>query len=162
MRVLFTLALLGSVVFIFSNSSQIGAVSGARSAQVTEWLNGLMGGFGIGFTFTEGLVRKLGHIGEYALLGFWLMLTLRVYTKRLLAFISWPLLGGILVAVLDEFNQLRIPGRSGMVSDIIIDFAGVVAGLCLALFIQLLVGTILRSVRERRARGQAAPAAAGQ
>lgn len=151
LRVLFTLALAGTVVFIFANSSQNGSASGAVSAVWTARLNAAMGGFGIGFSFTEGLVRKLGHVAEYALLGFWLMLTLRVYTKRLLAFVSWPLLGGLCCAVLDEFNQLRVPGRSGLVSDVVIDFGGVVAGLCAALFLQLLAGAVLRSVRERRA-----------
>lgn len=150
MRVLFTLLLAGTVVFIFSNSSQIGAESGLRSAALTEWLNALMTRLKIGFTFTEGLVRKLAHLAEYALLGFWTMLTLRVYTRRILAFAAWPMLGGLFVAIADECYQLTVPGRSGLVTDVVVDFGGVMLGLCVALFIQLLAGAIILSFRPRR------------
>ena len=150
MRILFTLFLAGTILFIFTNSSQIGAESGLRSASLTQWLNALMGRLGIGFAFTEGLVRKLAHLAEYALLGFWTMLTLRVYTRRILAFAAWPMLIGLLVAIADECYQLTVPGRAGLVTDVAIDFGGVVLGLCAALFIQLLVGAILLSLRQRK------------
>ena len=74
LRVLFTLFAAGTVVFIFSNSMQSGTASGLRSAAVTEWLNGGLARVGVGWRFSERLVRKLGHFSEYALLGFWLML----------------------------------------------------------------------------------------
>lgn len=70
---------------------QSGAASGLRSAAVTQWLNGGLARVGVGWRFSERLVRKLGHFSEYALLGFWLMLSLRVYTRRILSHISWPL-----------------------------------------------------------------------
>lgn len=94
LRVLFTLFAAGTVVFIFSNSMQSGTASGLRSAAVTEWLNGGLARVGVGWRFSERLVRKLGHFSEYALLGFWLMLSLRVYTRRILSHISWPLFFG--------------------------------------------------------------------
>ena len=94
LRVLFTLFAAGTVVFIFSNSMQSGAASGLRSAAVTQWLNGGLARVGVGWRFSERLVRKLGHFSEYALLGFWLMLSLRVYTRRILSHISWPLFFG--------------------------------------------------------------------
>ena len=78
LRVLFTLFAAGTVVFIFSNSMQSGTASGLRSAAVTEWLNGGLARVGVGWRFSERLVRKLGHFSEYALLGFWLMALLGV------------------------------------------------------------------------------------
>ena len=150
MRILFTLFLLGTIAFIFLNSSQIGSLSSLRSQRVTEILNSVLARAGVGVTLTEGMVRKLAHFCEYCLLGFWLMLTLRVYTRRLLAFIAWPLLGGLGTAVLDEFFQTMIPGRSGQVSDVVIDFVGVLMGLCVALFIQMLLGAIFSAFRPRR------------
>ena len=137
-RVLFTFLLLGTILFIFSNSSQIGKVSGVRSQQATQWINYFFQRIHIGLTLSEHMVRKLGHFGEYTLLGFWLMLTLRVYTKRIFAFIAWPLLLGLLTAVLDEFYQSFVPGRGSQVTDIVIDFTGVVFGLAFGLFILLL------------------------
>ena len=45
------------------------------------------------------------------------------------------MLGGLLTALTDETIQLFVPGRSGQVTDIWIDFSGVMTG--------LLVGFIL-------------------
>ena len=132
LRVLFTLFAAGTVVFIFSNSMQSGAASGLRSAAVTEWLNGGLARVGVGWRFSERLVRKLGHFSEYALLGFWLMLSLRVYTRRILSYISWPLFFGLLAGVLDEGIQMFADGRGSDVRD-------VVFGLLAALFLLLLV-----------------------
>lgn len=157
LRVLFTLFLIGTIAFIFLNSSDIGQDSSGKSAVVTEWLNRLATKLSLGFTFEEAMVRKMAHFAEYAMLGFWLMLTLRVYTKRILAYSSWPLLGGLLLATLDEAYQLTVPGRSGRVSDIAIDFAGVLVGYCVALFLQLLVGALVRSFRSRGGRQAPAP-----
>ena len=132
LRVLFTLFAAGTVVFIFSNSMQSGAASGLRSA-------GGLARVGVGWRFSERLVRKLGHFSEYALLGFWLMLSLRVYTRRILSHISWPLFFGLLAGVLDEGIQIFADGRGSDVRDVVIDFSGVVFGLLAALFLLLLV-----------------------
>ena len=139
LRVLFTLFAAGTVVFIFSNSMQSGTASGLRSAAVTQWLNGGLARMGVGWRFSERLVRKLGHFSEYALLGFWLMLSLRVYTRRILSHISWPLFFGLLAGVLDEGIQMFADGRGSDVRDVVIDFSGVVFGLLAALFLLLLV-----------------------
>jgi len=149
-RVLFTLCLIATVLFIFSNSAQWGEVSGGRSQAVTQWLSKVMDKLGLSFSFSEHLVRKLAHFAEYALLGFWLVLTLRVYTRRFLAHISWPLFFGLLVPVLDESFQLLIPGRSGQVLDIVIDFAGVLGGLCCGLFVLLLFRVAWYGRQERK------------
>ena len=72
-------------------------------------------------------------------LGFWLMLSLRVYTRRILSHISWPLFFGLLAGVLDEGIQMFADGRGSDVRDVVIDFSGVVFGLLAALFLLLLV-----------------------
>lgn len=139
LRVLFTLLAAGTAVFIFSNSLQDGLASGLRSAAVTQWLNHVLAHVGVGWRFSEHLVRKLAHFCEYALLGFWLMLALRVYTMRVLSHVSWPLLFGLLAGVLDEALQMSVDGRGSSVRDVLIDFSGVVCGLLVALFLLLLV-----------------------
>lgn len=149
-RVLFTFCLLATVLFIFSNSADLGEVSGGKSAAVTELVNKAMERLGFGYRFTEHRIRKLAHFSEYMLLGFWLMLTLRVYTHRIVSFVAWPLLGGLLTAVGDEFYQTFIPGRAGQVSDVVIDFAGVSAGLLAGLFALLLAGAIWDAFHGRR------------
>ena len=149
-RVLFSLCLLGTAVFIFFNSAQAGNISGERSTDVTALLNKIPAGLGMSFRCSELLVRKLAHFAEYALLGFWLMLTLRVYTRRIISCIAWPLFFGLLTAVADEFFQLFIPGRAGQVKDVVIDFGGVLSGLCLGLFSILLASAIWDAFHGKR------------
>ena len=63
----------------------------------------------------------------------------RVYTRRILSHISWPLFFGLLAGVLDEGIQMFADGRGSDVRDVVIDFSGVVFGLLAALFLLLLV-----------------------
>lgn len=148
-RILFTVCTIGTIFFIFSNSLEIAQVSGGKSAAVTVWLNSMLERAGTGLRFSEHIVRKLAHFSEYALLGFWLMLTLRVYTKRILTHIFFPLFVGLAVPVADESIQLLTPGRSGQVKDILIDFSGVLAGILCALFLLLLVRMIFVLIKNK-------------
>ena len=88
---------------------------------------------------TMHIVRKLAHFCEYLLEGFLLMLCLRVYTRHFFKHVSWPMLGGLLTALTDETIQLFVPGRSGQVTDIWIDFSGVMTGLLVGLILLGLV-----------------------
>lgn len=135
-RVLFTAALAATVYFIFSNSLEIARESSARSQQVMELLNSLLGRVGMG-PLSEHFVRKLAHFCEFSLLGFWFMLCLRVYTRHFVRHVSWPLFFGLLTAVIDETIQLYVPGRSSSVKDVLLDFSGVLTGLFIALLILL-------------------------
>ena len=63
------------------------------------------------------------------------MLCLRVYTRHFFKHVSWPVLGGLLTALTDETIQLFVPGRSGQVTDIWIDFSGVMTGLLAGLIL---------------------------
>lgn len=84
-------------------------------------------------------MRKLAHFSEFTLEGFLLMLCLRVYTRRFVRHVSWPMLGGMATALLDETIQLYVPGRTSSVRDVWIDFGGVIAGLFVALLLLLIV-----------------------
>ena len=77
--------------------------------QVREVLNKAAGLVALG-PFSLHTVRKLAHFTEFALVGFWFMLCLRVYTRHFVKHVSWPLFVGLLVAVLDETVQLYVPG----------------------------------------------------
>lgn len=72
------------------------------------------------------VVRKIAHFTEYTVLGIGLCGLMRVLVKRYWG-ITAIVLGAVL-ASLDEFHQLFIPGRSAMVSDVVIDTCGVVVG----------------------------------
>ena len=137
-RVIFTFALIGCIVFIFSNSLQIADVSEGASGRVLGILQGILRHLGLpgaADRLTMHIVRKLAHFCEYLLEGFLLMLCLRVYTRHFFKHVSWPMLGGLLTALTDETIQLFVPGRSGQVTDIWIDFSGVMTGLLVGLIL---------------------------
>ena len=135
-RVLFTLALVGCIAFIFSNSMKIASVSSTSSGRVLTLLQGAlrrMGHPALAKRLTDHIVRKVAHFCEYALEGFLLMLCMRVYSRHPLRHITVPMLAGVLTALTDETIQLYSPGRSSQVTDVWLDSAGVLAGILAAL-----------------------------
>ena len=116
-RVIFTIALIACIAFIFRNSLQEGAISSARSQAVMRFLNEMLDHVGLG-PLSEHTVRKLAHFAEFTLQGFLLMLCLRVYTAHFVRHVSWPLLGGMSTALMDETIQRFIPNRSSQVTDV--------------------------------------------
>ena len=144
-RVIFTLALIGCIAFIFSNSMQIGDVSETASGRVLLLMKKVftrLGMPGAANHLTDHIVRKLAHFCEYALEGFLLMLCMRVYTRNYIWHISVPLLGGVLTALADETIQIYSPGRSSQVTDVWLDSAGVLAGILAALVLMALCGLL--------------------
>ena len=144
-RVIFTFALIGCIVFIFSNSLQIAEVSEGASGRVLGILQGILRHLGLpgaADRLTMHIVRKLAHFCEYTLEGFLLMLCMQVYTRNYIWHISVPLLGGVLTALADETIQIYSPGRSSQVTDVWLDSAGVLAGILAALVLMALCGLL--------------------
>ena len=123
-RVVFTAALIACIMFIFRNSLENGAQSSARSQAVMQLVNSALAKVHLG-PLSEHLIRKLAHFSEFALEGFLLMLCIRVYTKHFVRHMSWPLLGGMTTALMDETIQLHSLNRTSSVVDVWIDMSGV-------------------------------------
>ncbi|MBR2661151.1 MAG: VanZ family protein [Clostridia bacterium] len=92
------------------------------------------------------VIRKLAHFTEYMMLGFMIRLCLeswfgqRMKRSRVLTLIGFG--AGTGYACTDEAHQLAIEGRSGQVTDVLVDAGGVLAGAVL--------GTLLiRSVNRK-------------
>lgn len=137
-RVVFTLALIGCIAFIFSNSMAVAEVSSVSSGRVLQLLQAVLrrlGMPGLAQRLTMHLVRKLAHFCEYLLEGFLLMLCMRVYSRHPLRHITVPMLAGVLTALTDETIQLFSEGRSSQVTDVWLDSAGVLAGILAALLL---------------------------
>ena len=140
-RVVFTLALIGCIAFIFSNSMAVAEVSSVSSGRVLQLLQAVLRRLGhpaLAQRLTMHIVRKMAHFCEYTLEGFLLMLCMRVYTRRYVRHISVPMLGGVLTAMADETIQIYSPGRSSQVTDVWLDSAGVLAGILIALVFKVL------------------------
>lgn len=78
------------------------------------------------------LIRKGAHVLEYAVLGVLLCGLLRSLGRR------WRLPVAalvLLVPFVDEGIQLHVPGRSGQLSDVLVDLVGMAAGLTVLLAI---------------------------
>ena len=137
-QVVFTLALIGCIAFIFSNSMAVADVSSVSSGRVLQLLQAVLrhlGMPGLAQRLTMHIVRKMAHFCEYTLEGFLLMLCMRVYTRRYVRHISVPMLAGVLTALTDETIQLFSQGRSSQVTDVWLDSAGVLAGILAALLL---------------------------
>lgn len=86
--------------------------------------------------FVEGIsypVRKAAHMTEYAILaslGLWMF---HAWHKPIRRAAAYAFLCSVAYAATDEFHQLFVPGRSGQVTDVLIDSAGAFLGLMLAL-----------------------------
>ncbi|MDD3360217.1 MAG: VanZ family protein [Hespellia sp.] len=82
-------------------------------------------------------IRKTAHAAEYAVLGAMLMgVFAGEQSKRWSVLKSWIL--GTGYAATDEFHQLFVAGRSGQMSDVMLDSFGVFAGVLIACFFLVL------------------------
>lgn len=66
-------------------------------------------------------LRKLAHVGEYAVLGALLL--------RALSATGPALVLGVMYAVTDEIHQHFVPGRTASALDVVIDAVGVLLGI---------------------------------
>ena len=80
------------------------------------------------------IVRKAAHFSEYALMGFLWYLLLRKKRMNILLSVS----ATMLYAASDEFHQTFVNGRSGQLSDVILDTCGGCFGILIA-FLMLCV-----------------------
>lgn len=117
------------VLAIWGNSMVPGVASDAMSHSALDGVRAALEALGIPAGWlTNFVIRKTGHVLEYALLG-------AVVCKGVdpegrgdrwrLAAMALTL---VLVPAIDETIQLFVPGRSGMVTDVCIDLCGAAAG----------------------------------
>lgn len=114
-----------ALAFIWGNSCLSGDSSSAVSGFAGQVLARLFGPRVLEATV---ILRKVGHFTEFAGLGALLGWNARLY--RLGRFAP-PALAGLLAAMADETIQRFVPGRASLVTDVWIDFCGILAGLAL-------------------------------
>lgn len=121
------------VAFIFMHSLTPATLSAEESGAVTDWLSKL-----IPFQLTDHIVRKLAHFTEYSVLGFVTSFTVYSFFKKPTGGIFIKLFFTIFTAVIDETIQLNISGRSGQVTDVLLDFSGSVTGIIISTLLILI------------------------
>ena len=120
------------MVFIFYMSSCNGNVSSDQSGTIVYILHNILG-----IDYSDKLIfiiRKCAHVSEFFILGILVINLVSKYNVKHIYFISFIVC--VLYASSDEFHQLFVPGRSGLVTDVLIDLIGVVLGLLLVFLIR--------------------------
>ena len=84
------------------------------------------------------ILRKIAHLFLYSVLGLLLGGAVCQYPATRLQKIALPMALGILYACIDELHQYFVPGRACQILDVLIDTAGTLAGVLLALGIAAL------------------------
>lgn len=136
-KIIFTLLTVVWMTVIFSLSNDPADESGEKSLAVGKLICSITvkGYHDLTVSKQEALaekiehpIRKCGHMTEYAILGVLLLLAFSAYTYS-----SWrweaAFIGGVMYAASDEIHQLFIPGRSGQITDVLIDSAGLLIGI---------------------------------
>ena len=143
-RILTTLMTIGIMLLIFLFSMEPAEQSDTTSGIITEkvadtirpgWRGMASAARKAFYDSIQYAVRKCAHFTEFAILGFNLRLCLESWlgNRRKISLSAW--ITGTGYAVLDEIHQLWVDGRSGQWRDMLIDSAGVLAGVLLAVFL---------------------------
>ncbi|MBQ1815177.1 MAG: VanZ family protein, partial [Ruminococcus sp.] len=92
-------------------------------------------------------IRKAAHFSEYCAIGFLSTGCAYAFCKtRPSKYTVQVLFNGLATAVCDETIQIFTPGRAGLITDVLIDFSGVLTGFAVA----LAYFWIYRRIRKRR------------
>lgn len=90
------------------------------------------------FEFVHFIIRKLGHLSEYAVLGLLVLRALKHTRPTAPGKWSWQTAGATLLvaaayAATDEWHQSFVPGRTSALGDVLIDSSGAAVGLSVML-----------------------------
>ncbi len=139
--ILWTSVILLSVL-IFSFSAETGSKSNVISEGITQKIvksdNGVDTQNNSFHKAIHQLVRKSAHFLEFALLGILVYYLVKSYNLPLKLCVVISLAYALIFAISDEVHQLFIPGRSGRIVDVIIDFGGSIIGVGILLLKDIL------------------------
>ena len=121
-----------NIAFIWGNSLLTADLSRAFS----RWVGRIIAIFVSSVGTEEGagghhLLRKLAHFTEFTCLGICLSWLIRMMRSGKWEQYCLPLIGGVLVACVDETIQMFVPGRGPGIKDVGIDSLGVILGIVL-------------------------------
>lgn len=147
-KVLYILATLLVLIFIFYNSMQDGKDSANTSTAVLNYINNFMKSININFRLSGHIVRKTAHFVEFFVFGIFIMLTLDSFKEKSYASFGYPLFFCIFVPTIDEYIQTFSNGRGSSVKDVLLDFLGAITGVII-IYIIVFIQNKRRSKRFR-------------
>ena len=124
------------IAFAFIHSSMPANISAEESDNVMSFLQKILLFFRLNAELTDYIVRKSAHFAEFTAIGMLLMSCAYSLNRiKPYKYYSQILFSGLAAAVIDETIQLNVIGRSGQISDVLLDFSGVVTGALIMFFI---------------------------
>lgn len=144
-RVIVFILTAGMIAFAFIHSSMPADLSSEESEGVMVILQNILDFFGFSTELTDHIVRKAAHFAEYTAIGMLLVCCAYSFSRtKPYRYYSQIFFAGLATAVIDETIQLNVAGRSGQITDVLLDFSGVITG---AVFM-LLFYMIYRKIRK--------------
>ena len=138
--IVFSVIALAVNIFIIVHSCLDASVSTEASSGVTEVVEEIINDIKPGTInetnyndFASFIRKAFGHFGLFLISGFFTSLALFLIinpfnNKKYYRIILIALSSGLLLALLTETIQLYVPGRSGELTDVLIDFGGYLLG----------------------------------
>lgn len=137
-----------NLCFIWGNSLLDKTESGQVSSEVTEIVRPIFEPIFGNELFSGSLIRKLAHFVEFGILGGLLSLLMNIldskYGIRRKSMLPYLILFGLVAAMIDETIQI-FTERGSQVSDVWLDFAGVLSGFLLIHFMYCFMQKIHRA-----------------
>lgn len=146
-RIIFFLLTICMIAFAFIHSSMPSDISASESEGVMTVLQDILNALGFSAELTDHIVRKAAHFTEYFAIGSLLMCCAYSFDRfKPYRYNSQICFVGLATAVCDETIQLNVPGRSGQITDVLLDFSGVLCGA----LVLLAVFTIYKNIKLKK------------
>ena len=155
-RIILLILLLGTMTIIFGFSSQDGKESGNISKKITEQIVERIPQIQekeqeekeIIINRIEKVIRKIAHFFFYFVVGILVMAFISTYQIKEKNRIIISTIIGIIYACSDEIHQSLVPGRSPMITDVMIDAMGVVLGILLVMLGKVIIKNFQKKSTE--------------
>lgn len=119
----------GLILFAFVHSMMPADISAQESNSFISFLEDFFRLFGVSAELSSHIIRKAAHFTEYAAIGASSLFCAKAFdNEKPLKYIFHMLFTGLAAAVTDETIQLNVEGRSGQITDVILDFSGFLTG----------------------------------
>ena len=148
-RVVFIILTAAMITFAFVHSAMPAKISARESGGILDLLYALLPRLGINLDLTDHIVRKLAHFTEFTAIG--MLSTTCAYSFdrfKPYRYIVYVLFTGMSTAFIDETIQLFSEDRAGMITDVWIDFSGVILGTAVMLLFYIIYQRIRKKMKH--------------
>lgn len=159
-RIIFSILIIINCTAIFYFSHQVADDSSKQSSRVVELISNIIPFINnmeepdktiLKEEILTPIIRKTAHFSIYAMLGLLTMnFMLTIENKKMCKRAIIALTFCFIYSITDEFHQIFIPGRSGKITDVLIDTSGAIVGILFTIVVTMTIRKIqLKNNTER-------------